>query len=264
MSEITRRDALKLASMTGFSLAGIGNAAASDDHGSGTTTETPDLSEDKPVHGIRLENSMAYEYGADLGVITPKQTQFVLANVYSGLPLHRLKLVVDGTRYTHGRVGGIGVSSMVATDAHEVETLAGFEVPRDLDASEAKLVVESDAGDDVLAEFDQDLLDALSKSATFEVESFDLPERAASTPKDMQLLVRNTGDRAGTFFGTVEQTSLSGPNKYMVKRIEPGAVEVVTTTRNYGPMPVDTSEDEFTFRADWGSGQTESSIVVTR
>jgi len=80
----------------------------------------------------------------------------------------------------------------------------------------------------------------------------------------MQLRVRNTDDRAGTFFGTVEQTSLSGPSKYMAKRIEPDAVEVVTATRNYGPMPVDTSEDEFTFRADWGSGQTKSSIVVTR
>lgn len=251
--------------MTGFSLAGIGNAAASDEQSKRTNIETPDLSDDNPIHGIRLENSMAYVYGADLGIVASGETQFVLANVYSGLPLRRLKLVVDGTRYSHGVVGGVGVSSMVATDAHEVETLAGFEVPANLDASEAKLVIESDDGDEILAEFDQELLDDLSKSAKFEVDSFDLPNRAAaSVAKDMQLRVRNTGDRAGTFFGTVGQTNLSGPDKYIAKRIESGATEVITTTRNYGPIPIGGTEDEFVFRVDWGSGQTESSIVVTQ
>lgn len=265
MSGTTRRNVLQLASVAGFSLAGLNSAAAHEGDHESDSNQKPKLTEQNPVHGVRLENSVAHVYGANYGVVNPNDTQFVFVNVYSGLPLPRLKLDIDGTRYDHGIVGGVGVTSTVITDAHEVETLAGFEIPADINANSVKLVIENDAGDDVVAEFSTKLADELAKSAEFEVESFSIPSQSkASERMAMTVHVTNTGDREGTFFGTLQQENLSGATKYFAETIKPNQTQTFTTYRNYGPVPKTGDSQEVTFELDWGRGEHQASVIASR
>ena len=217
---------------------------------------------DNPVHGIRLETSFAY-VTSDYHVVAPTDTQFVFANVYSGLPRENLALIVDDDKYEFGV--GIHPDATVLAEAEGVERLAGFAVPRDIDATDVKLVLEAGDGVETLATFDNELVEKLNNPPEFEVVSFDLPE-TGSVEADIPITatVRNTGGREGTFFATLERDDLTSATQYFGLTVPANGRAQWNGVKSYGPTPNRGGRNDFTYRLDWDQSSASSTITVSK
>jgi hypothetical protein len=200
------------------------------------------------VSNLAVQDSVLYYDTPDsMAVTTPENERYVLADVSgseSGPPPTAFALVVGDERY-RGSVDGVGVSPSLADRGPKYDPSYGtgegwvaFLVPPELDASEARVVVDTES-DEAAWRVGPDVLDALRQpKARFELRTVEIPETIRPDREiEARVVAENVSDVAGVFRGVLNVAGLVAAYAPYPFELDADPGETVTWEKTFDERP---------------------------